>query len=101
MKRLEGKIAIVTGGSSGMGRATAKQFVAEGAIVIITGRRQDKLDKTVTEIGGAIEGIQSDIANLEDLERLRAHIRSMQQVREHEQHLAAVERLLAGNGQLE
>ena len=74
MKRLEGKIAIVTGGSSGMGRATAKQFVAEGASVIITGRRQDKLDEAVAEIGGAIEGIQSDIANLEDLERLRAHI---------------------------
>ena len=74
MKRLEGKIAIVTGGSSGMGLATAKQFVAEGATVIITGRRQDKLNETVAEIGGAIEGIQSDIANLEDLERLRAHI---------------------------
>lgn len=74
MKRLEGKIAIVTGGSSGMGRATAKQFVAEGATVIITGRRQDKLDEAVAEIGGAIEGIQSDIANLDDLERLRVHI---------------------------
>ncbi|GJD53045.1 Glucose 1-dehydrogenase [Methylobacterium crusticola] len=74
MKRLEGKIAVVTGGSSGMGRATAKQFVAEGATVIITGRRQDRLDAAVAEIGGAIEGRVSDIANLEDLERLRAHI---------------------------
>ena len=74
MKRLEGKIAVVTGGSSGMGRATAKQFVAEGATVIITGRRQDKLDETVAEIGGAIESFQSDIADLKDLERLRVHI---------------------------
>jgi NAD(P)-dependent dehydrogenase (short-subunit alcohol dehydrogenase family) len=74
MKRLEGKIAVVTGGSSGMGRATAKQFVAEGATVIITGRRQDKLDETIAEIGGSIEGLQSDIADLADLERLRAHV---------------------------
>ncbi len=74
MKRLEGKIAVITGGSSGMGRATAKQFVAEGATVIITGRRQDRLDEAVAEIGGAIEGFRSDIANLNDLERLHAHI---------------------------
>lgn len=74
MKRLQGKIAVVTGGSSGMGRATAKQFVSEGATVIITGRRQDRLDEAVAEIGGAIEEFQSDIANLADLERLRAHI---------------------------
>lgn len=74
MNRLNGKIALVTGGSSGMGRATAQQFVAEGATVIITGRRQDRLDETVAEIGGAIEGVQSDIANLADLERLRDHI---------------------------
>ncbi len=74
MNRLNGKIAVVTGGSSGMGRATAQQFVAEGATVIITGRRQDRLDETVAEIGGAIEGVQGDIANLADLERLRAHI---------------------------
>lgn len=74
MKRLEGKIAVVTGGSSGMGLATAKQFVAEGASVIITGRRQDKLDEAVAEIGGAIEGFQGDIADLADLKRLHAHI---------------------------
>ena len=74
MKRLEGKIAVVTGGSSGMGLATAKQFVAEGATVVITGRRQDRLDEAVSEIGGAIEGFQGDIANLADLERLRARI---------------------------
>lgn len=74
MNRLEGKIAVVTGGSSGMGRATARQFVAEGATVIITGRRQGRLDEAVTEIGGAIEGFQGDIANLGDLERLRSRI---------------------------
>ena len=74
MKRLEGKIAVITGGSSGMGRATAQQFVAEGATVVITGRRQDKLDEAVAEIGGAIEGFQGDIADLADLERLRVRI---------------------------
>ena len=74
MKRLEGKIAVVTGGSSGMGRATAKQFVAEGATVIITGRRQNRLDEAVAEIGGTIEGFVGNIADLADLERLRAHI---------------------------
>lgn len=74
MKRLEGKIAVVTGGSSGMGRATAQQWVADGATVIITGRRQDRLDEAVAEIGGAIEGFQGNIADLNDLERLRARI---------------------------
>jgi NAD(P)-dependent dehydrogenase (short-subunit alcohol dehydrogenase family) len=74
MKRLEGKVAVVTGGSSGMGRATAKQFVAEGATVIITGRRQDRLDEAVAEIGGTVERVVSDIAKLADLERLRAYI---------------------------
>lgn len=74
MRRLEGKVAVVTGGSSGMGKATAKQFVTEGATVIITGRRQDRLDEAVGEIGGSIEGFRSDIADLADLERLRAYI---------------------------
>ena len=76
MKRLSGKIAVVTGGSSGMGRATARQFVAEGATVIITGRRRDRLDEALAEIGGAIEGFQGDIADLGDLERLRDQIAS-------------------------
>lgn len=74
MRRLEGKVAVVTGGGSGMGRATATRFVAEGATVIITGRRQNRLDEAVAEIGGTIEGYQGDIANLADLERLRVHI---------------------------
>lgn len=74
MQRLQGKIAVVTGGSSGMGRATAQQYVAEGATVIITGRRQDKLDEAVAGIGGTIESFCGDIADLSDIERLRAHI---------------------------
>lgn len=74
MGRLDGKVALVTGGSSGMGRATAKRFVAEGASVVITGRRQDRLDDAVAEIGGAVEGFRSNIADLADLERLHARI---------------------------
>ena len=74
MSKLAGKIAVVTGGSSSMGLATARRFVEEGASVIITGRRQSKLDEAVATIGGAIEGFQADIASLADLERLRAHI---------------------------
>jgi len=74
MKRLSGKIAVVTGGSSGMGRATARQFVAEGATVVITGRRRDRLDEALAEIGGAIEGFQGDIADLGDLKRLHDQI---------------------------
>ena len=74
MTKLAGKVAIVTGGSSGMGLATARRFVEEGASVIITGRRQVKLDEAVAAIGGAIEGFQADIANLADLEKLRAYI---------------------------
>lgn len=74
MSKLNGKIALVTGGTSGMGLATARRFVEEGATVIITGRRQDKLDDAVREVGGRIEGFQSDISKLDDIERLRAHL---------------------------
>jgi NAD(P)-dependent dehydrogenase (short-subunit alcohol dehydrogenase family) len=74
MTKLAGKIAVVTGGTSGMGLATARRFVEEGASVIITGRRQGKLDEAVSSIGGSIEGFQGDISSLADLERLRAHI---------------------------
>ncbi len=70
MGRLQGKTAVITGGTSGIGLATAKRFVAEGAYVFITGRRQTELDKAVAEIGGAVSGIQSDIASLDDLDRL-------------------------------
>lgn len=70
MNRLQGKTAILTGGTSGIGLATAKRFVFEGAYVFITGRRQTELDKAIDEIGGAVTGIRSDVASLHDLDQL-------------------------------
>ncbi|MBD2451385.1 SDR family oxidoreductase [Nostoc sp. FACHB-152] len=78
MKKLEGKIALVTGGNSGIGLATAKQFVAEGAYVYITGRRQVKLDAAVEAIGKNVTAVQSDVSNLADLDRLFATIEQEQ-----------------------
>jgi NAD(P)-dependent dehydrogenase (short-subunit alcohol dehydrogenase family) len=69
-KRLDGKIAVITGGNSGIGLATAQRFVDEGAYVFITGRRQTELDASVKQIGKNIIGIQGDISNLADLDRL-------------------------------
>ncbi|HUJ73010.1 MAG TPA: glucose 1-dehydrogenase [Verrucomicrobiae bacterium] len=69
-KKLANKIAVITGGNSGMGLATAKRFVAEGAYVFITGRRQKELDAAVKEIGNNVTGVQGDVANLADLDRL-------------------------------
>ena len=74
MSKLTGKIAVVTGGSSGIGLATAEQFVAEGAYVYITGRRQKELDAAVAQIGRNVTGVQGDVANLEDIDRLYAQI---------------------------
>ena len=68
--KLEGKVAVVTGGNSGIGLATAKRFVAEGAYVFITGRRQEELDAAVKEIGKNITGVQGDVAKLSDLDKL-------------------------------
>ncbi len=68
--KLEGKVAVVTGGNSGIGLATAKRFVAEGAYVFITGRRQAELDAAVKAIGNNVTGVQGDVANLADLDRL-------------------------------
>jgi NAD(P)-dependent dehydrogenase (short-subunit alcohol dehydrogenase family) len=70
MGKLKGKIAVITGGNSGIGLATAKRFVEEGAFVFITGRRQDELDKAVKEIGENAAAIQSDVTKLDDLDRL-------------------------------
>lgn len=74
MKRLEGKVALVTGGSSGLGLATAGRFADEGARVCITGRRRAELDAAVAQIGGDAFGVQGDIADLADLDRLYATI---------------------------
>jgi NAD(P)-dependent dehydrogenase (short-subunit alcohol dehydrogenase family) len=70
MGKLEGKIAVITGATSGMALATAKLFVAEGAYVFITGRRQAKLDEAVKAIGRNVTGVQGDAGNLADLDRL-------------------------------
>ena|SRR5689334_25320898 len=69
-KRLEGKTAVITGGSTGIGLATAQRFVQEGVHVFITGRRQNELDKAVKQIGKNVTGVQGDVSNLADLDRL-------------------------------
>ena len=74
MGQLEGKIALITGGNSGIGLATAKQFVHEGAYVFITGRREPELAAALKEIGSHVTGVQGDVSNLGDLDRLFAHI---------------------------
>ena len=75
MGKLEGKIALVTGGNSGIGLATAKEFVSEGAFVFITGRRQQELDAAVKEIGKNVTAVKGDVAKLDDLDRLFAQIK--------------------------
>src|SRR5207249_4576352 len=70
MGKLQGKVAVVTGGSSGMALASAKRFVEEGAYVFITGRRQEALDEAVKLIGRNVTGVRGDAANLDDLDRL-------------------------------
>jgi NAD(P)-dependent dehydrogenase (short-subunit alcohol dehydrogenase family) len=75
MGKLEGKVAVITGGNSGIGLATAKRFVAEGAYVFITGRRQTELDAAVKQIGKNVTGIQGDVSNLADLDRLYAAVK--------------------------
>jgi NAD(P)-dependent dehydrogenase (short-subunit alcohol dehydrogenase family) len=75
MGKLEGRIALVTGGTSGIGLATAKAFVGEGAFVFITGRRESELAAAVTEIGHRVTGVQGDVSNLDDLDRLFEQIR--------------------------
>ena len=73
--KLEGKIALVTGGSSGIGLATAQRFVKEGAFVYITGRRQAELDKAVKTIGKQVTAVQADASSLSDLDKLFAQIK--------------------------
>jgi NAD(P)-dependent dehydrogenase (short-subunit alcohol dehydrogenase family) len=78
-KKLAGKVALVTGGSTGIGLASAQDFAAQGATVFITGRRQAELDAAVASItaaGGTAIGIQGDIANMDDLDRIYAEIKA-------------------------
>jgi len=73
--KLDGKVALITGGNSGIGLATAKRFVDEGAYVFITGRRRSELDAAVKEMGKNVTAVQGDPANLDDLDRLFAQIK--------------------------
>ena len=75
-RRLEGQIAVVTGGTTGIGLATAKRFATEGARVFVTGRRQAELDAAVEAIGARASGVQADSANLSDLNRLYERVKT-------------------------
>jgi len=75
MGKLERKIALITGGNSGIGLATAKRFVSEGAYVFTTGRRESELAAAVKGIGRNVTGVQGDVSDLCDLDRLFAQIR--------------------------
>src|SRR5260370_11313729 len=75
MGKLNGKVALITGGNSGIGLATAKRFVQEGAYVFVTGRTQSKLDAAVKEVGSNVTGVQGDVANMRDLDRLFEQIK--------------------------
>jgi len=75
MGKLDGKTALITGGNSGIGLATAKQFVKEGAYVFITGRREPELAEAVKEIGSNVTGVQGDVSKLGDLDCLFAQIK--------------------------
>jgi NAD(P)-dependent dehydrogenase (short-subunit alcohol dehydrogenase family) len=77
-KKLEGKVAVITGGNSGIGLATAQRFVAEGAHVFITGRRQAELDEAVRQIGKHVTGVRGDVSNLAGLDRLFAVVKQQQ-----------------------
>jgi NAD(P)-dependent dehydrogenase (short-subunit alcohol dehydrogenase family) len=77
MGKLQGKVAVITGGTAGIGLAAAKLFVAEGAYVFITGRRQKELDDAVQEIGDNVFGVQGDAANLADLDRLYETVKAV------------------------
>jgi NAD(P)-dependent dehydrogenase (short-subunit alcohol dehydrogenase family) len=77
--KLDGKIAVITGGNSGIGLATAQRFVAEGAYVFITGRRQAELDAAVKTIGSNVTGVQGDVANLADLDRLYSTVKQQKE----------------------
>ena len=75
MNKLEGKVAVITGGDSGIGLATARRFIAEGAYVYLTGRRQPALETAVRELGQQATGIQGDVSQPADLDRLYTQVR--------------------------
>src|SRR5262249_52105302 len=75
MDKLEKQIALITGGNSGIGLATAKRFVSEGAYVFSRGRREPELAAAVKEIGSNVTGVQGDVSNLDDLDRLFSQIK--------------------------
>ncbi len=75
MNKLQGKIAVITGGNSGIGLETAKRFVSEGANVVITGRRRKELDEAVKYIGSNVLALQGDVSNLKDLDRIYAAVK--------------------------
>src|SRR6187402_2597630 len=77
MKKLEGKIAVVTGGSEGIGYASAKRFIQEGAKVVITGRRQAELDKAVAELGPNATAVRADASKLADIDTLVAEVKKL------------------------
>src|SRR5438445_9500002 len=76
MGKLDGRVALVTGGSSGIGFATAQEFVGEGAYVFVTGRREKELAAAVKEIGRNVTGIRADVSNSQDLDRLFSQIKN-------------------------
>jgi NAD(P)-dependent dehydrogenase (short-subunit alcohol dehydrogenase family) len=75
MGKLDGKVAAITGGNSGVGLATAQRFVEDRAYVCITGRRQGELDRAVKQIGGNVTGVRGDVSDLADLDRLQATVK--------------------------
>src|SRR4029078_6537530 len=75
MNKLDGKVAVITGGSSGIGLATAQRFIDEGAYVFITGRRQTELDAAVRQFGQNVTAVQGDVSKLADLDRLYATVK--------------------------
>ena len=94
MNKLSGKIALITGGSTGIGLATAQRFVSEGAYVYITGRRQRELDAAVGQIGKNVSAVQGDVSRLSDLDRLYAT------VKQHHDHIDILFANAGANGVL-